>query len=240
MRRTIGLVGVCVFVAGAIALVGCGAKTATEGDATTANINGAPPSPAKKDAKEPQETPAAKESRPLSTQADAFHPVVVIETTHGDIRVTLDREHAPMTVDNFLSYVARGHYDGTIFHQVLKDYVIIGGGFTPDGTEKKVNTPVYTEARNGQKNVRGAMAMVRKPEQPHSATCQFFINVSDNPNLDYEGDSFDKYGYCVFGHVAPESMAVVDRIASVPVEDRPKFERIPIDAVVIKSIKRYH
>ncbi len=239
MRRTIGRLGMCLFVAGAMAMAGCGAKTATENDATTAAINGSPPSPAKKESKEPQE-PAAKESRPRSTQADALHPVVVIETTHGDIRVTLDREHAPMTVDNFLSYVARGHYDGTIFHQVLKDYVIIGGGFTPEGTEKRVNTPVYNEARNGQKNVRGAMAMVRKPEQPHSATCQFFINVSDNPNLDYEGDSFDKYGYCVFGHVAPESMAVVDRIASVPVEDRPKFERIPIDAVVIKSIKRFH
>lgn len=237
MRKTMGLLATWIAVAILFALSGCGAKTEAESEASTANINGSATPPADKGA---APTTAAKDTKPRAPAADALHPVVVIETALGDIKVTLDREKAPMTVENFLAYVARGHYDGTVFHQVLKDYVVIGGGFTPDGVEKKVNAPVYNEARNGLKNVRGAIAMVRKPEQAHSAACQFFINVSDNPNLDYEGESFDKYGYCVFGHVAPECMSVVDRIASVPVEDRAKFERIPIEAVVIRSVKRYH
>lgn len=222
---------------------GCGAKAEAEKEAGTAAIPGGPQAPAQQPNTAKKE--AAKVSAELAQPAsparpvpDAMHPVVVIQTTLGDIKIVLDRENASMTVDNFLSYVASGHYDGTIFHQVLKDYVIIGGGFTKDLVQKPTRSPVYNEARNGQKNVRGAIAMVRPPDQPHWGTCQFFINVTDNPNLDHEGETPDKFGYCVFGHVAPESMPVVDRIASVPVTDRPNFERIPIEPVVIKAIKR--
>lgn len=224
---------------------GCGGKTEAEKEATTAAISGGPQTPATAQQREPASSAGATTpgdtGRPIPPSRpapDAMHPVVVIQTTLGDIKVVLDRENASMTVDNFLAYVASGHYEGTIFHQVLKDYVIIGGGFTPELVQKPTRSPVYNEARNGQKNVRGALAMVRPPDQPHWGTCQFFINVTDNPNLDHEGETPDKFGYCVFGHVAPESMAVVDRIASVPVTDRPNFERIPVEPVIIKAIKR--
>lgn len=229
---------------------GCGAKTEAEKDAGTAAISGGPtPAATPGDADSSNSAAsssdaangAAQTSRLASASPpspDAMHPVVIIQTTLGDIKVVLDRENASMTVDNFLAYVASGHYDGTIFHQVLKDYVIIGGGFTPELVQKPTRSPVYNEARNGQKNVRGAIAMVRPPDQPHWATCQFFINVTDNPNLDHQGETPDKFGYCVFGHVAPESMAVVDRIAAVPVTDRPNFERIPIEPVIINTVKR--
>lgn len=224
---------------------GCGGKTEAEKEATTAAISGGPQTPPAAQQREPASsadtTTPGDSGRPTPAPRpapDAMHPVVVIQTTLGDIKVVLDRENASMTVDNFLAYVASGHYEGTIFHQVLKDYVIIGGGFTPELVQKPTRSPVYNEARNGQKNVRGALAMVRPPDQPHWGTCQFFINVTDNPNLDHEGETPDKFGYCVFGHVAPESMAVVDRIASVPVTDRPNFERIPVEPVIIKAIKR--
>jgi len=225
---------------------GCGAKTEAEKEASAAAISGGPQTPAvaepsatgKSEAGKGAATESTRAASPARSAPDAMHPVVLIQTTLGDIKVVLDRENASMTVDNFLAYVASGHYDGTIFHQVLKDYVIIGGGFTPELVQKPTRSPVYNEARNGQKNVRGAIAMVRPPDQPHWGTCQFFINVTDNPNLDHEGETPDKFGYCVFGHVAPESMPVVDRIASVPVTDRPNFERIPIEPVVIRAIKR--
>lgn len=224
---------------------GCGAKTEAEKEAGAAAIRGGPqvPTPAEQAGEVGPEVAkaSAEPAQPgpaVPRAPDSMHPVVVIQTTLGDIKVVLDRENASMTVDNFLGYVNRGHYEGTIFHQVLKDYVIIGGGFTADLIQKPTRSPVYNEACNGQKNVRGAIAMVRPPDQPHWGTCQFFINVADNPNLDHEGETPYKFGYCVFGHVAPESMPVVDRIASVPVTDRPNFERIPVEPVIIKAIKR--
>ncbi len=244
-RRLASVAWVMLAIAALAAAGGCGAKTEAEKEASTAAIPGGPQTPAAPEQPAPASPESAKaataSARPASAvrpTPDSMHPVVVIQTTLGDIKVVLDRENASMTVDNFLTYVASGHYEGTIFHQVLKDYVIIGGGFTPELVQKPTRSPVYNEARNGQKNVRGAIAMVRPPDQPHWGTCQFFINVTDNPNLDYEGESADKFGYCVFGHVAPESMPVVDRIASVPVTDRPNFERIPIEPVIIKAIKR--
>lgn len=224
---------------------GCGVKTEAEKEASTAAIGAGPQTAAAEaSGSGTSDTEKGSTAGPIRTVSaarpapNAMHPVVLIQTTLGDIKVVLDRENASMTVDNFLAYVASGYYDGTIFHQVLKDYVIIGGGFTTELVQKPTRSPVYNEARNGKKNVRGAVAMVRPPDQPHWATSQFFINVSNNPNLDHEGETPDKFGYCVFGHVAPESMAVVDRIASVPVTDRPNFERIPIEPVVIKAIKR--
>jgi cyclophilin family peptidyl-prolyl cis-trans isomerase len=184
------------------------------------------------------------ESAPL----DATLPRVIVHTNHGDITIELDAEKAPLTVDNFLDYVDRGHYDGTIFHQVVAGYVILGGGYTEDLQEKPAAAPIRNEADNGLKNTRGTVAMARRPDAADSSTCQFFINLSDNPHLDYAGRTPEEYGYCVFGRVV-QGMDVVDRIGKVPVEDRqvpaaqagqpPEiFELVPVQSVRIESIRR--
>jgi cyclophilin family peptidyl-prolyl cis-trans isomerase len=178
-------------------------------------------------------------SAPQQPRNDPFHPTVVIDTSLGSITVRLDKEKAPVTVDNFLYYVDSGYYDQTIFHQVIKDYpkVILGGAFTPDLTEKKARTPIYNEARIGLKNRRGTIAMARQPDAVHSATCYFFFNLTDNDVLDYKDDSAEGYGYCAFGQIT-QGLDVADRIASVPVHDTDRFERIPVEPVVIRSIRR--
>ena len=168
----------------------------------------------------------------------------------GDITVRLDREKAQLTVDNFLSHVERSFYDQTIFHQVLKNYVVLGGGYTIAGsgsaaqlTENPTVTKVRNEARNGKKNLRGTIAMARLPHIVDSATSQFFINLTDNPQLDHKPTKQglngppEDYGYCVFGDVI-EGMDVVERIANVPVQDKGDFERIPVQTVLIKTVRR--
>ncbi|MFH2111328.1 MAG: peptidylprolyl isomerase [Candidatus Bathyarchaeota archaeon] len=133
----------------------------------------------------------------------------VLETSLGVIEIELDRAKAPKTVENFIAYVAQGFYDGLIFHRVMAGFMIQGGGFEPDGTWRTpTRDPVKSEARNGLKNVRGAIAMARSAE-PDSATSQFYINTVDNPNLDYPNP--DGYGYTVFGKVV-KGMDVVDDI----------------------------
>ena len=215
------------FLGAAIAAGGCG-KTDAGSPSDPAAINGS------QSAAKPSDGTAAKPARPKS---DPAHPVVVIDTSMGPITVTLDAEKAPLTVTNLLGYIANGHYDQTIFHQVLKDYVVMGGGYTPQGAEKKARPPIFNEADNGLKNVRGAIAMVRQPGVINSATCQFYINVTENPNLDFKNRTPEEYGYCVFGKVTA-GMEVVDRIAAVAVQDRGEFERIPVEPVIIKSIQQ--
>jgi cyclophilin family peptidyl-prolyl cis-trans isomerase len=162
----------------------------------------------------------------------------VIETSQGDITVQLDAEKADITVDNFLSHVEKGHYDQTIFHQVLENYVILGGGYSVEFSEKPCETTIYNQADNGLNNLRGTIAMARNPQIIDSATCQFFINVADNPQLDYQSDdSADTYGYCVFGKVVG-GIEVVDAISQVQVQDADQFERTPVERVVIRSIRR--
>lgn len=174
---------------------------------------------------------------------DPLHPVVVIDTSLGKITVRLDAEKARRTVENFLRYVDRGHYNGTIFHQVIKDYprVVIGGAFTPELTEKEARTPIYNEARTALKNRRGTIAMARQAEDKHSATCYFFLNVTDNEVLDHKDETPEGYGYCAFG-VVTDGMDVVDKIAAVEVHDKvheaEQFERIPVQPVLIRSIQR--
>lgn len=166
------------------------------------------------------------------------NPVVVIETSLGNIAVQLDAEKADMTVENFLRYVDSGHYNGTIFHEVHKDHVIIGGAYTPELEEKKTDGPIFNQAFQGRKNLRGTIAMARKPDVIDSATCHFFINLQDHPNLDHKNaDVPEEYGYCVFGEVI-EGMEVADQIGNVAVHDTTDFEQIPIENVVIKSIRR--
>ena len=176
--------------------------------------------------------------------ATGGNPMVLIATTHGDIRLELFPDKAPMTVENFLSYVENDFYADTVFHRVIEDFMIQGGGFAleEDGqiAQKPTDEPVENEAKNGLRNARGTVAMARTAE-PHSATSQFFINHKDNGNLDYP--SFDGWGYTVFGEVV-EGMDVVDKIAGVPTTtktlgtkagNRP-MENVPEEPIVIESV----
>ena len=233
VRRKSGWVAVVVAssVLGALLTApGCGTKTETPSEVGTASI----PGPAK--AKEAAAVTAAKDAKPAVTKSDPMHPVIVIDTSLGPITVTLDREHAPVTAEHFLWYVNRGHYDQTIFHQVLKNHAILGGGYAISMKEKPAQRTVHNEANNGLKNVRGTIGMVRRPDVINSTTCQFYINLAENKNLDYQGETPEKYGYCVFGQVDPESMPVVDKIAAVPVRDEGDFERTPVQPVVINKL----
>ena len=163
-------------------------------------------------------------------------PEVVIKTSAGDIRVRLNAEKAPVTVENFLnSYVDRGFYSNTIFHHVDPGYVVTGG-YATDLEPKEVRAPIRNEASNGLKNVRGTITMSRSPEYGDSATSQFFINVTAAPSLDYD-ETGENAGYCVFGEVV-EGMEVVDRIAKSEVHETGDFPRMPVEAIVITSIER--
>ena len=158
---------------------------------------------------------------------------VAFETSDGRIVVEVQADKAPKTVANFLQYVNDGFYDGTIFHRVINGFMIQGGGFTPAMVQKPPRAPVPIESTNGLKNVRGAVSMARTSD-PNSATAQFFINVVDNPRLDYP--SFDGYGYTVFGNVV-EGMDVVDKIRAVPTGRQQAAENVPLTPVVIKTAR---
>ncbi len=149
----------------------------------------------------------------------------------GDIVIELNEEAAPKSCENFRQYVADGFYDGTIFHRVIDDFMIQGGGFMPDMMQKPTRDPVENEAANGLNNAAGTIAMARTME-PHSATAQFFINVKDNGFLDHPGQ--DGWGYCVFGKVV-EGMDVVDRIKGVATANRAGHQDVPAESVVIEK-----
>lgn len=170
-----------------------------------------------------------------STPVRAADPVVLMETSLGDITLRLDRKKAPITVANFLQYVRSGFYDGTIFHRVIKGFMIQGGGFTADLHEKNTHAPIRNEAKNGLRNRRYTIAMART-SRPDSATSQFYINTKDNRGLDADRAQ-DGIGYAVFGHVV-RGMDVVDRIESVATTDRhPIYKDVPVEPVVIRSMK---
>jgi len=167
-----------------------------------------------------------------SFAADA--PRVRLETNMGNIVVELYPDKAPKTVANFLQYVRDGFYNGTIFHRVIPNFMIQGGGFTTDYKRKQTRPPIMNEADNGLKNLRGTVAMARTFE-PHSATAQFFINVVDNPFLDHKNDTPRGWGYAVFGKVV-EGMDVVDKIRNVPTGHAGPFPQdAPLKQVVIKK-----
>ena len=159
---------------------------------------------------------------------------VLMQTSKGDITLELDAGKAPATVQNFLRYADEGFYDGTIFHRVIKNFMIQGGGFTPAMSQKQTHEPIKNEAKNGLKNERGTIAMARTSD-PQSATAQFFINHKDNDFLDYPGQ--DGWGYCVFGKVTG-GMEVVDAIASVPTGVRGSSRDVPTETVTVLSVKR--
>jgi len=179
----------------------------------------------------------SKEPKKMDTAAAK----VKLETSMGDIVIELEREKSPVTVENFLRYVEKGFYDGTIFHRVIPRFMIQGGGFTADMKDKPTEAPIVNEARGGLKNERGTIAMART-NNPDSATSQFFINHGDNPNLNYGGAA--KPGYAAFGRVV-EGMEVVDAIAAVRTTTKMgtmkgrqvSMKDVPVEPVVIKSAK---
>lgn len=171
-----------------------------------------------------------------STPLFADGPRAVIHTSMGDISLELYADKAPVTVANFVDYAKSGFYDGTIFHRVISNFMIQGGGFTPDMVKKATGEPIANEAGNGLSNERGTIAMART-NQPHSATAQFFINVEDNANLDHTGESDSRaWGYAVFGRVTA-GMEVVDQIRAVKTTRKPPFSDVPVEPVVIESVE---
>jgi peptidyl-prolyl cis-trans isomerase B (cyclophilin B) len=161
---------------------------------------------------------------------------VIIKTTKGDMTVELYKDKAPVTVENFLSYVDSQFYDGTIFHRVIKDFMIQGGGLTPDFIEKETNNPIKNEADNGLKNDKYTIAMARTMD-PHSATCQFFINHTDNDFLNHTAKTEDGWGYCVFGKVIGGT-DVVEAIANTKTMTAHGMRDVPSETIEIISIRR--
>ena len=159
---------------------------------------------------------------------------VTIATTVGQITLELDADNAPKTVENFLAYATSGFYDGTIFHRVINNFMIQGGGFTTDMEQKPTQAPVDNEANNGLKNERGTIAMART-QDPHSATAQFFINVQDNDFLNHTGENMQGWGYTVFGKVT-QGEEVLDKIRSVQTGSQGGHQDVPTDPIIIESI----
>ena len=158
-------------------------------------------------------------------------PHVALKTNMGEIVLELNQEKAPKSVANFLQYVKSGNYKGTIFHRVIDGFMIQGGGFDKNMKQKATKAPIQNEAQNGLQNVTYSIAMARTGD-PHSATAQFFINVSNNGALDYPGR--DGFGYTVFGKVV-SGMEVVDKIKAVPVADKGPHQNVPVTPIVIES-----
>jgi peptidyl-prolyl cis-trans isomerase B (cyclophilin B) len=169
--------------------------------------------------------------------ADASNPLVLLETSSGDILIELFPDKAPKTVENFLAYVDGGFYGNTIFRRVIKDFMIQGGGYSPRMDEKPTRDPVENEADNGLKNDRGSIAMARTGD-PHSASAQFFIHLKDNDFLNHTGKDAQGWGYCVCGAVS-EGMEVVDAIARVKTAARGVHDDVPAEMVLISSAARF-
>ncbi|BBD77470.1 peptidyl-prolyl cis-trans isomerase [Hydrogenophilus thermoluteolus] len=180
-------------------------------------------------------TPMASHSAD-QTEGASRAPRVALHTNLGTITVELDAERAPKTVANFLAYLVKGHYDGTVFHRVIPGFMIQGGGFDRELQLRPTNTPIPNEADNGLKNVRGTIAMART-QDPHSARAQFFINLVDNPHLDHRDPSPQGWGYAVFGRVVA-GMEVVDAIAKVPTTRVGPLRDVPVEPVVIERAER--
>ncbi|QXI36506.1 peptidylprolyl isomerase [Pseudomonas xantholysinigenes] len=158
---------------------------------------------------------------------------VKLSTNHGDIVLQLDAEKAPLTTENFVQYVKEGHYNGTVFHRVIKGFMIQGGGFEPGMSQKKTRASIQNEADNGLKNTKYSIAMARTME-PHSASAQFFINASDNDFLNHSGKNVQGWGYAVFGEVI-EGKEIVDAIEKVATGSKSGHQDVPKDDVIIEK-----
>jgi peptidyl-prolyl cis-trans isomerase B (cyclophilin B) len=177
--------------------------------------------------------PSATERKGDACMSTNSESRVTLDTSKGRIVLELDGEKAPQTVDNFLSYVKSGHFDGTIFHRVIPNFMIQGGGFTESMSQKPTQASIQNEADNGLKNTRGSIAMARTSD-PHSASAQFFINLKDNDFLNHTGKNAQGWGYTVFGQVV-EGMDVVDQIARVKTGRRGVHDDVPMEAVTIQK-----
>ena len=169
--------------------------------------------------------------------SSAGNPIVLIETTMGNITIELDAENAPNTSENFLAYVDDGYFVDTTFHRVIPGFMIQGGGLTTDMRDKPSSrAPIRNEANNGLRNDRGTLAMAR-PGDPHSATSQFFINHKNNDFLNFTAETMQGWGYAVFGKVT-DGMDVVDAIAQVPTGNRGGHQNVPLEAITITAVSR--
>ncbi len=173
---------------------------------------------------------------PLGASAQGDTIEVIMKTSLGDLVIELYPDKAPISVKNFLTYVDEEFYDGTIFHRVMKDFMIQGGGWTPEFTQKPVYDTIRNEADNGLKNVQYTIAMGRRTE-PHSASAQFYINHIDNPGLDHTAKTEDGWGYCVFGKVI-QGTDVVEAIAKAKVQTKNNMQNVPRQTINIVSIRR--
>src|SRR6476646_10290519 len=181
---------------------------------------------------------SASGAEPVKAPAAPSHPHVLFETSKGNFTIELYPDKAPKSVENFLQYVKSGFFDGTIFHRVIPDFMIQGGGFTADMTQKPTKPPIPNEADNRVLNERGTLAMARTGD-PNSATAQFFINLKNNGFLNFTGKTASGWGYTVFGKVV-EGMDTVDAIAAVPTTRKGMYENVPVEAVVIKKATLVH
>ncbi len=210
-----------------LSLSGCGKS----GSGQSASASQSPSSAAA------QASPASVTRRDDSSPS--AEPVVVLHTTQGDINIKLFAEKAPRTVENFLrGYADRGFYDQTIFHHVERGRMLIAGGYTSELARKPTRAPIYNESHNGLSNRRGTVAMIREADAPHSATSEFFVNLTDNPDFDFKAaDDDDVPGYCVFGEIV-SGMDVIDRIAQLPTAARGEFPKVPSPLVSIVNVQR--
>ncbi|HEX9945492.1 MAG TPA: peptidylprolyl isomerase [Thermoanaerobaculia bacterium] len=177
--------------------------------------------------------PAAQQPAPKAKSPAPANPRVLLDTTKGKIVIELYADKAPKTVKNFLAYVRSGHYNGTIFHRVIPGFMVQGGGFTSDMTQKPTRPTIQNEADNRVLNQRGTLAMARTGD-PHSASAQFFINVANNGFLNFRSKTPEGWGYAVFGNVV-EGMDVVDSIVAVPTTTKGPYENVPVQPVVIRK-----
>jgi peptidyl-prolyl cis-trans isomerase B (cyclophilin B) len=159
--------------------------------------------------------------------------MIKLHTNLGDITLELDNEKAPLTAKNFIDYVNSGYYDNTVFHRVIDNFMIQGGGFEPGMNQKKARAPIQNEAANGLRNDKYTVSMARTSD-PHSASAQFFINVADNNFLNYSASTSQGFGYCVFGKVV-EGKDVVDQIKKVQTGDRSGHQNVPLEDVVLEK-----
>ncbi len=179
---------------------------------------------------------AAPKKAPVEKVEAKKNIVVLMQTSHGEIEIELNAEKAPVTVANFLKYVDEGFYNGTIFHRVINNFMIQGGGFDEKMVQKKTKASIKNEAGNGLLNDTGTIAMARTGD-PHSATAQFFINVNDNYSLNHTASNEAGFGYAVFGKVT-NGMHVVNRIKAVKTGTIGMYGDVPMDPVIIKTVKR--
>lgn len=209
------------------------AEDAAEGEPAAADSTGLTEENTDVSAELTEEAPApAAEAQP----EEGENPVVIIKTSKGDIKLKLFQDKAPITVENFLKYVDNGHYEGTIFHRVIGNFMIQGGGFTADMQQKPTMAPIKNEAQNRVSNKRGTIAMARTGVID-SATSQFFINVVDNGGLDFRSPDMQGFGYCVFGEVV-DGMDVVDAIRAVPTGRAGPHGDVPLDPIEIIQVVR--